>query len=216
MTAEEIKRYDVYYYTDLGEQIEAMNTPAHDGEWVKYEDHLKILNQCLSSLEGEKASHAIKTASLPSEDSKEGHENEIAILKNELYLERERNGDMAESWYKCIQEIKELKDGQAKGIPTDEILGLYNAWPLRDVLERLAQGMEILLHDKGYDGNWHEEFLICMNRANEIRALLSQPENSRESRQEPSEGQDEKPCIHHNVVYGPAGAYCDICFQDLL
>jgi hypothetical protein len=47
-----------------------------------------------------------------------------------------------------------------------------NAWPLRDVLARLADAAEHLLHDHGCDLHGHEEIRRAVIRAREIRAGL--------------------------------------------
>jgi hypothetical protein len=47
-------------------------------------------------------------------------------------------------------------------------LGLNNPYPTTDVLERLAQAAEYLLHENSYDGPDYEEIEICVKRAREI------------------------------------------------
>lgn len=50
----------------------------------------------------------------------------------------------------------------------EEIVGAGKPWPLNDVLKRLIDAGEILLHKKGYDGTDHEEIFGCVQRAKEI------------------------------------------------
>lgn len=53
-----------------------------------------------------------------------------------------------------------------------EILGLEEPYPLSDVLQRLVDGSEYLLHEKSYDGDDYEEIGICVKRAKDIIKLL--------------------------------------------
>jgi len=63
-----------------------------------------------------------------------------------------------------------LRNGIAstQEVITDEILGIYNPWPLTDVLGKLIFATEYLLHEKNYDGHDHEELQICVQRGKEI------------------------------------------------
>ncbi len=49
-----------------------------------------------------------------------------------------------------------------------ELLQLDNPWPLIDVLDKLQDSADKLLHKYNYDGAGHEEVLLCLNRAKEI------------------------------------------------
>jgi hypothetical protein len=53
-----------------------------------------------------------------------------------------------------------------------EILGLANPWPLIDVLGKLIEATEILLHDKNYDRHGWEEMNHCVIRGKEIVSIL--------------------------------------------
>lgn len=64
-------------------------------------------------------------------------------------------------------------------------LGLNNAWPLKDVLQKLVDAAEILLHKKSYDGHGYEEIEMCVKQARAtipqlvaIQSLLSEPQAS--------------------------------------
>lgn len=54
-----------------------------------------------------------------------------------------------------------------------ELFGSNQPWSLVDVLKKLVESTNILLHEKGYDGHGWEEMEICHNRGNEIIALLN-------------------------------------------
>jgi len=60
-----------------------------------------------------------------------------------------------------------------QGEKEPNILGLDNAWPLKNVLEKLIEATNILLHNKSYDGQGYEEMQICVSRAKEIIGELS-------------------------------------------
>jgi len=53
-----------------------------------------------------------------------------------------------------------------------DILGLKNAWPLKDVLKKLIEASEILLLKKDYDGHGWEEISHCVTRGKEILAMI--------------------------------------------
>lgn len=50
----------------------------------------------------------------------------------------------------------------------EAILATGTAWPLHDVLKKLIEASEILLHKKDYDGHNYEEIEICVKTAKEI------------------------------------------------
>ena len=54
------------------------------------------------------------------------------------------------------------------------ILGLDNSWSLKDVLNKLIEASEILLHQKNYDGHGWEEINHCVERGKEIVSTLSE------------------------------------------
>lgn len=49
-----------------------------------------------------------------------------------------------------------------------EVIPDDNPWPLRDVLGKLVEAAEILLHRCDYDGHGYEEFLAAIDRAKEL------------------------------------------------
>lgn len=53
------------------------------------------------------------------------------------------------------------------------ILGLDQPWPLKDVLAKLVESSETLLDGYNYDGHYHEEIRICVNRGKEILDILT-------------------------------------------
>jgi hypothetical protein len=53
------------------------------------------------------------------------------------------------------------------------VLALDNAWCLKDVLKKLIEASEILLHQKNYDGHGWEEINHCVERGKEIVSILS-------------------------------------------
>jgi len=54
-----------------------------------------------------------------------------------------------------------------------DILGLDNSWSLKDVLKKLIEASEILLHQKNYDGHGWEEINHCVERGKAIVSTLS-------------------------------------------
>jgi transcriptional regulator with XRE-family HTH domain len=57
-----------------------------------------------------------------------------------------------------------------------DILGLDNSWSLKDVLKKLIEASEILLHQKNYDGHGWEEINHCVERGKAIVSTLSSNE----------------------------------------
>ena len=53
------------------------------------------------------------------------------------------------------------------------VLALDNAWCLKDVMKKLIEASEILLHQKNYDGHGWEEISHCVDRGKEIVSILS-------------------------------------------
>jgi len=50
----------------------------------------------------------------------------------------------------------------------EEILRLNNPWPLIDILKKLTEAAEILLHNKNYDGHGWELISHCKDEADEL------------------------------------------------
>ena len=59
-----------------------------------------------------------------------------------------------------------------RSLPVAEILALDQPWPLRDVLNKLIEASEILLHDRSYDGHGWEEISYAVGRAKQIVGLF--------------------------------------------
>lgn len=57
-------------------------------------------------------------------------------------------------------------------VEAENIVGLLNAWPLNDVLKKLVEAAEILLHKNSYDGHSYEEINHCVERGKEILAAM--------------------------------------------
>ncbi len=53
-----------------------------------------------------------------------------------------------------------------------KITGIYEPWPLWDVLDKLVEASDILLHQHNYDGHGWEEIHHAVKRAKEISAHL--------------------------------------------
>jgi hypothetical protein len=49
-----------------------------------------------------------------------------------------------------------------------EVLPEDSAWPVKDVLTKLVEAAEILLHRYDYDGHGYEEILAAVNAAKQI------------------------------------------------
>lgn len=79
------------------------------------------------------------------------------------WLHNEGRLDTSEILLPCSMEVDKL---------TDEILGLSNPYPLTDVLKRLINAAEYLLHKKSYDGGDYEEIEGCVIIAKETIQLI--------------------------------------------
>lgn len=55
----------------------------------------------------------------------------------------------------------------------EELMGLENAWPLRDILKKLIESSDILLHEKDYDGHGWELIDKAKEEAEKTVKLLS-------------------------------------------
>jgi len=60
-----------------------------------------------------------------------------------------------------------------RSLPIAEILGEDQPWPLTDVLKKLIEASEILLHKKNYDGHGWEEIRHAVEVAKQKVRLLS-------------------------------------------
>lgn len=92
---------------------------------------------------------------------------------------------------------------------------LSNPWPLKDVLSKLIEAADILLHKKDYDGHGHEEIFIAVQRAKEIR---QQVERLNGGGEEPDYGFcKEKGCDKKAVIdYNGCGHYvCQSHYDSL-
>ena len=66
---------------------------------------------------------------------------------------------------KYVLEKKQFTESQpVMTLPSDE----DNPWPTVDVLTKLIEATEYLLHHNNYDGQWHEEYQLCVKRGKEI------------------------------------------------
>lgn len=72
------------------------------------------------------------------------------------------------------QREKDLAEIEKRDKKTGELLGVGNPYPLSDVLQRLVDAAEYLLHNKSYDGHDYEEISICKGRAKDIIKALQQ------------------------------------------
>jgi hypothetical protein len=66
----------------------------------------------------------------------------------------------------------QLKPDVMLSLPLNEILRLDQPWPLVDVLKKLIEASDILLHEKNYDRNGWEEHEHCFREGNKIVELL--------------------------------------------
>lgn len=60
-------------------------------------------------------------------------------------------------------------------LPIDEILRLDQPWPLKDILAKLIEASDILLHEKNYDQHGWEIISHATEEAKKIKALLEPP-----------------------------------------
>lgn len=75
-----------------------------------------------------------------------------------------------EDWYDAETIAEELaKVFSSNAVLTDSLpLDNDKAWNTHDVIEKLCEATDILLHKKDYDGHGHEEILICLQRGREL------------------------------------------------
>ena len=74
-----------------------------------------------------------------------------------------------------------------------EVFGLDNPWTLKDVLNKLIEASEILLHKKNYDRHGWEEISHCVKRGKEIVLILA------------SELSDSEPGEAEQIIKGLSG-----------
>lgn len=111
-------------------------------------------------------------------------EKEIEELAEDwLYSLEETNPQVLEKKYPLIPMEFGFKEGYKAALqnkvsegyaslPIDEIIGADQPWPLSDILNKLIQASEILLHKKSYDGHGYEEISHAVKRAKEISSLF--------------------------------------------
>ena len=80
------------------------------------------------------------------------------------YLSQLENGEIKQPSYNTVITLIMLYS---------DILGLDNSWSLKDVLKKLIEASEILLHQKNYDGHGWEEINHCVERGKSIVSTLS-------------------------------------------
>ena len=61
----------------------------------------------------------------------------------------------------------------------NKLLSHDNPWPLNDVLKKLIEASEILLHDLNYDGDGWEKIDICKKRGEDIIEIIEYIENKK-------------------------------------
>lgn len=71
----------------------------------------------------------------------------------------------ADDVQKAMTEFAQI---HTKYIIEHKLLDLDKPWPLKDVLAKLIEATEILLHQKNYDGHGWEEISHCVQRGKEI------------------------------------------------
>lgn len=49
-----------------------------------------------------------------------------------------------------------------------KVYRLDESWPLEDILKQLVRATDILLLEKGYDGNTYEEMQLCNEYAKQL------------------------------------------------
>ena len=93
----------------------------------------------------------------------------------EWFDENQANYKGIKSRHYAIQMLKDFTSQfqqKAQQPITDEILGNDKSWPLKDVLDKLIEASEILLHEKNYDRHGWEEISHCVKRGKEIVSIL--------------------------------------------
>jgi len=105
---------------------------------------------------------------------------DILIKKEILYIhngELKFNEDILFRGYvriliEAMHDFASQSQQKAQQSIMDKILGNDNPWPLKDVLNKLIEASEILLHEKNYDRHGWEEISRCVKRGKEIVSIL--------------------------------------------
>lgn len=139
-----MKTPEEYYQEEWDRYKNGMNVRDHD-------DYEKIAINAINSA----------TASLTEE-----------LRKSKLTKTRIHRSEILDKFFfekECDELKQKLSSDKEK---YDKILGLSNTWPLKDVLGKLTDAADKLLHRYNYDGHYHEEIHICLDRGKEIIELL--------------------------------------------
>src|SRR6185312_3401971 len=95
---------------------------------------------------------------------------EIQFLKDKANSDERTNGEI-------INAERSKKEALQESVIN--LLGLFEAWPLQDVLKKLDEAATILLQDKNYDGNGWEEISHSSDKAKEYVALIIKLQTSK-------------------------------------
>lgn len=87
-----------------------------------------------------------------------------------------------------LKEKKEQPIPNYNNLTVNEIIDVYNSWPLPDVLAKLVEATDHLLKVRNYDLTGWEEVSHCVERGREILAVLNTPKLS-----PLSEGREKEP-----------------------
>jgi hypothetical protein len=90
------------------------------------------------------------------------NEKKIKSLREENERLRNAGEILAKAMYSRDARIAEFESA----------LRLDQAWPLRDVIQKLVDGVDILLHEKDYDALGWEDYEHSFTRGKEIIAQL--------------------------------------------
>jgi|WetSurMetagenome_2_1015567.scaffolds.fasta_scaffold00103_17 hypothetical protein len=87
----------------------------------------------------------------------------------------------------CIDQKRIDDASDTRDAVIEKLLESDNSWSTIDVLKKLIEATEILLHEKNYDGHGWEEISHCVKRGKEILLnLTSLQSESKEGKQKPS------------------------------
>lgn len=89
-------------------------------------------------------------------------------------------GETKESLSKWLNEHRNAPQSKQAEMPLD----LDKAWNTYEVIAKLIEASEILLHKKDYDGHGHEEILTCCRRGKEILKQIQDTHRSHVLQQE--------------------------------
>ncbi len=93
----------------------------------------------------------------------------INHLKEHYHLTEETLYEFKKS---LQMECEQFSETFASQLPINDILGVTEPWPLYEVLKKLEEASEILLHKKNYDGHGWEEIHHAAKRAKEIISIF--------------------------------------------